>query len=65
MVSLEVHVPRRFLALSQQYDKQGICSASRKFQKIKINEAKSDDSVSLEKFLKKLACVLVYQLLLL
>ena len=45
--------PRRFLALSQQYDKQGICSASRKFQKIKINEAKSDDSVSLEKVFEK------------
>ncbi len=45
--------PRRFLALSQQYDKQGICSASRKFQKIKINEAKSDESVSLEKVFEK------------
>ena len=45
--------PRRFLALSQQYDKQGICSASRKFQKIKINEAKSDDNVSLEKVFEK------------
>ncbi len=45
--------PRRFLALSQQYDKQGICSASRKFQKIKIKEAKSDDNVSLEKVFEK------------
>ena len=45
--------PRRFLALSQQYDKQGICSASRKFQKIKIKEAKSDDNISLEKVFEK------------
>ena len=45
--------PRRFLALSQQYDKQGICSASRKFQKIKIKEAKSNDNVSLEKVFEK------------
>tara|TARA_Y100000766_G_scaffold175638_1_gene150839 strand:+ start:472 stop:2259 length:1788 start_codon:yes stop_codon:yes gene_type:complete len=44
--------PRRFLALSKQYDKQGICSASRKFQKIKINELKSE-KFSLDKVFEK------------
>ena len=44
--------PRRFLALSKEYDKQGICSASRKFQKIKINESKKNYS-SLDKVFEK------------
>jgi len=44
--------PRRFLALSKEYDKQGICSASRKFQKIKINESKKNH-FSLDKFFEK------------
>ena len=45
--------PRRFLALSRDYDNQGICMASRKFQKIKINEAKSNNSILLEKIFEK------------
>ena len=44
--------PRRFLALSKEYDKQGICSASRKFQKIKINESNKNYS-SLDKVFEK------------
>ena len=44
--------PRRFLALSKEYDKQGICSASRKFQKIKINESKKNH-FSLDKVFEK------------
>jgi len=45
--------PRRFLALSKDYDKQGICSASRKFQKIKINEHDTDNSINLNKVYEK------------
>ena len=45
--------PRRFLALSQQYDKQGICSASRKFQKIKIKESNNDSNISLDNVFEK------------
>ena len=44
--------PRRFLALSKEYDKQGICSASRKFQKIKINESEKKH-FSLDKVFEK------------
>ena len=44
--------PRRFLALSKEYDKQGICSASRKFQKIKINESEKNH-FSLDKVFEK------------
>ena len=44
--------PRRFLALSREYDKQGVCSASRKFQKIKINESKKNH-FSLDKVFEK------------
>ena len=44
--------PRRFLALSKEYDKQGICSASRKFQKIKINESEKN-YFSLDKVFEK------------
>ncbi len=45
--------PRRFLALSKDYDRQGICSASRKFQKIKINEYDTDNSINLNKIYEK------------
>ena len=45
--------PRRFLALSKAYDKQGICSASRKFQKIKIKESDSDNTINLNKVYEK------------
>jgi len=45
--------PRRFLALSQQYDKHGICSASRKFQKIKIKESDNDSSILLDNIFEK------------
>ena len=45
--------PRRFLALSQEYDEQGICTASRKFQKIKIKESSDDQSISLNNIFEK------------
>ena len=45
--------PRRFLALSKDYNKEGICSASRKFQKIKINEHDTDNSINLNKVYEK------------
>jgi len=45
--------PRRFLALSKEYDKQGICTASRKFQKIKINEYDTDNCINLDKIYEK------------
>ena len=45
--------PRRFLALSQEYDEQGICTASRKFQKIKIKESSEDQSISLNNIFEK------------
>ena len=45
--------PRRFLALGRDYDNQGVCTASRKFQKIKIKEAQSDNSILLDKVFEK------------
>ena len=45
--------PRRFLALSQEYDEQGICTASRKFQKIKIKESSENQSISLDSIFEK------------
>ncbi len=45
--------PRRFLALGRGYDNQGVCTASRKFQKIKIKEAQSDNSILLDKVFEK------------
>ena len=45
--------PRKFLALSDAYGTQGICTASRKFQKIKTKEAINDDSINLDKVVEK------------
>ena len=45
--------PRRFLALSNEYGEQGVCTASRKFQKIKIKESDKDDSILLDKVFEK------------
>ena len=45
--------PRKFLALSNEYGTQGICTASRKFQKIKIKESNNNDSIVLDKVFEK------------
>ena len=45
--------PRRFLALSNEYGEQGVCTASRKFQKIKIKESNKDNSILLDKVFEK------------
>nr|WP_199001231.1 hypothetical protein [Flavobacterium sp. ASV13] len=45
--------PKKFLALSKEYDPHGICTASKKFQDIKLAELESTkDSLSAEAFEK-------------
>lgn len=58
--------PKRFLALSKEYDNKGMCTASRKYQEIKISELeeqKSDltESVYLHKkeMIREKACLCV------
>ena len=46
--------PKRFLALSKEYDAKGICSASKKFQDLKLDELQlQKDTLSDEIFEKK------------
>ncbi len=45
--------PKKFLALSKEYDPHGICTASKKYQDIKLEELESKkDSLSSEEFEK-------------
>jgi hypothetical protein len=45
--------PKRFLALSKEYDSEGICTASKKFQDIKLEELNSQkETLSVESFEK-------------
>ncbi|SHG72051.1 hypothetical protein [Flavobacterium defluvii] len=45
--------PKKFLALSKEYDPHGICTASKKYQDIKLEELESKkDSLSPEEFKK-------------
>lgn len=45
--------PKKFLALSKEYDPHGICTASKKYQDIKLEELESKkDSISAEEFEK-------------
>ncbi|MBE8727159.1 hypothetical protein [Flavobacterium hungaricum] len=45
--------PKKFLALSKEYDPHGICTASKKYQDIKLEELESKkDTLSLEEFEK-------------
>jgi hypothetical protein len=46
--------PKRFLALSKEYDPHGICTASKKYQDIKLEELNAiKDSISVESFKKE------------
>ena len=46
--------PKRFLALSKEYDAKGICSASKKYQDLKLDELQlQKDTISQEIFDKK------------
>lgn len=46
--------PKKLLALSREYDEQGICTASRKYQQLKLNELLPEkDNLPLEEFHKK------------
>ena len=46
--------PKRFLALSKEYDAKGICSASKKYQDLKLDELQlQKDTLSQEIFDKK------------
>ena len=45
--------PRGFLALSNEYNAQGICTASKQFQQNKINESHNDKSILVEKIVEK------------
>lgn len=46
--------PKKLLALSREYDEQGICTASRKYQQLKLNElALEKDALPLAEFHKK------------
>ncbi|WP_316633284.1 hypothetical protein [uncultured Flavobacterium sp.] len=45
--------PKKFLALSKEYDPEGICTASKKFQNLKLEELESKrDTLSSESFQK-------------
>jgi hypothetical protein len=45
--------PKRFLALSKEYDKTGICTASKKYQDIKLQELEnSKDTISVSHYEK-------------
>jgi len=45
--------PKKFLALSKEYDPHGICTASKKYQDIKLEELEAKkDSISTEEFEK-------------
>ncbi|HSD14346.1 MAG TPA: hypothetical protein VLB74_06835 [Flavobacterium sp.] len=46
--------PKKYLALSKQYDEKGICTASRKYQEIKLDELESERGyISEREFVKK------------
>lgn len=46
--------PKKYLALSKQYDEKGICTASRKYQDIKLAELESEkDNLSDKQYAKK------------
>lgn len=46
--------PKKYLALSKQYDEKGICTASRKYQDIKLSELETEkDSISDKEYTKK------------
>lgn len=48
--------PKKLLALSKEYSKEGTCTASKKYQDIKLNELNSQkDTISVEEFEKKKA----------
>ncbi len=50
--------PKRFLALSKEYDNKGICTASRKYQEIKISELEEQRSALRESvFLRKVEMI--------
>lgn len=45
--------PKKFLALSKEYDSQGICTAAKKYQDIKLEELENrKDSISIQEFEK-------------
>ena len=46
--------PKKYLALSKQYDEKGICTASRKYQDIKLSELETEkDTISDKEYAKK------------
>lgn len=46
--------PKKYLALSKQYDEKGICTASRKYQDIKLAELESEkENLSEREYIKK------------
>lgn len=48
--------PKKLLALSKEYSKEGTCTASKKYQDIKLNELNSQkETISVEEFEKKKA----------
>jgi hypothetical protein len=50
--------PKRFLALSKEYDNKGVCTASRKYQEIKISELEEQRSALRESvFLRKVEMI--------
>lgn len=52
--------PKKLLALSREYDEQGICTASRKYQQIKLNELELEkDTLMQDAFERKHAAITV------
>jgi len=46
--------PKKLLALSREYDEQGICTASRKYQQLKLQELENQkDTISIAEFEKR------------
>ncbi len=46
--------PKKYLALSKQYDEKGICTASRKYQNIKLEELETEkENLSEREYAKK------------
>lgn len=46
--------PKKYLALSKEYDKKGICTASRKYQELKLSELESEkENLSDKEYAKK------------
>lgn len=52
--------PKKLLALSREYDEQGICTASRKYQQIKLQELELlKDTLTIKAFKERQECITV------